>query len=52
MYTVKQEKVFTKLDGNGDIKTCYLMNLTVDVIADIPDAKENWLAGSCLFSIQ
>ncbi|MDE5885100.1 MAG: hypothetical protein K2H29_08530 [Oscillospiraceae bacterium] len=46
MYTVKREKTCTSLDGNGNIKTCYLMHITVDAIADIPDAKENWLAGS------
>ncbi len=46
MYTVKQETAVTKLDENGDIQTCYLMHLTVDAISDIPDAKENWLAGS------
>ncbi|MDE5755206.1 MAG: hypothetical protein K2H89_11820, partial [Oscillospiraceae bacterium] len=41
-----REKVCTRLDGNGNIQTCYLMHITVDTIAEIPDAKENWLAGS------
>lgn len=36
----------TRLDENGDIQTCYLVHLTVDAVADIPDVKENWLAGS------
>ncbi|MDE5767967.1 MAG: pyocin knob domain-containing protein [Oscillospiraceae bacterium] len=46
MYTVKQKTVFTKPIKDGSIQTCYLMHITVDAIADIPDAKENWLAGS------
>ena len=46
MYTVKQKTVFTKSIKDGSIQTCYLMHITVDTVADIPNAKENWLAGS------
>ena len=46
MYTVKQKTLFTKTIKNGAIQTCYLMHITVDTVADIPNAKENWLAGS------
>ena len=46
MYTVKQKTVFTKSIKDGSIQTCYLMHITVDTIAEIPDAKENWIAGS------
>ena len=46
MYTIKQKTVFTKPIKDGSIQTCYSMHITVDTIAEIPDAKENWLAGS------
>ena len=46
MYTVKRKTVFTKPIKDGAIQTCYLMHIIVDTVADIPDAKENWLAGS------
>ncbi|MDE5884731.1 MAG: hypothetical protein K2H29_06620 [Oscillospiraceae bacterium] len=46
MYTVKRKTVFTKSIKDGAIQTCYLMHITVDTVADIPNAKENWLAGS------
>ncbi|MDE6005480.1 MAG: hypothetical protein K2G88_08865 [Oscillospiraceae bacterium] len=46
MYTVKQEQPMTRTIENGNIITNYLMHIIVDTVADIPVAKDNWLAGS------
>ena len=46
MYTVKQEQPMTRTIENGKIVTNYLVHITVDTIADIPEVKDNWLAGS------